>query len=69
MNTQDSRNFTISLYIVIILVILNVFMTSLLVQLIITSAIVIIVFLSFLIIIREKFSSLPKEELFDREEN
>ena len=69
MNTLDSRNFTISLYIIIILVILNLFIPNFLIQLIITSAMIIIIFLSLSIIVKEKFSFLPKEELFDEEEN
>lgn len=68
MNTQDSRNYTISIFIMIILLTLNVFMNNLLIQFIITSLIVIIVVLSISIVIKQKFSSLPKEELFDEED-
>lgn len=67
MKTQDSIHFTISLYAIIILAILNLFMTNVLIRLIVTSTMVIIVTVSIFIIIREKNPSLQKEELFEEE--
>ena len=67
MNALDSKNFTYSIIFILILVILNLLITIVSVQMIITSGILgIIIFLIF-IKIRKRNLSLKNEDLFEEQ--
>ena len=67
MNALDSKNFTYSIIFILILVILNLLITIVSVQMIITSAILGIVIFLIFIKIRKRNLSLKNEDLFEEQ--
>ena len=67
MNALDSKNFTYSIFFILILVISNLLITIVYVQMIITSAILGIVIFLLFIKIRKKNVSLENEDLFEEQ--
>ena len=67
MNALDSKNFTYSIFFILILVILNLLITIVSVQMIITSGILGIVIFLIFIKIRKRNLSLKNEDLFEEQ--
>jgi len=67
MNALDSKNFTYSIIFILILVILNLLITIVSVQMIITSGILGIVIFLIFIKIRKRNLSLKNEDLFEEQ--